>query len=92
MKVDLLLITILSLFLLVYCRLRKDTVNDNDNIGHINEITKCNDEPFPSLPLRTLKSLGICGTHDYMNSPHDIINCKTDNINININYYYHYYD
>jgi len=76
-----LVLVVISLFLVVASGGLRNTVSDNDNNNghtHTNDITKCNDLPYPSAPLRTLTSLGICGTHDYMNSPHDLINCKSN--------------
>ena len=63
------LLLLIILFPLILCRIRKD-FNNKDDI-----ITKCNDEPFPSVPLRTLNELGICSTSGYLDTPHNKVNC-----------------
>lgn len=70
---ELLLIILLPLIL---CRIRKDDKSNNVlKYNNLMDITKCNDEPFPSSPLRTLHELGICGTSDTIDTPHRKINC-----------------
>ena len=76
---------IISSFMYVYGKHKDSNTSTNTNTNtnndelnlhsYSNDITKCNGDPFPSLPLRTLTQLGICGSNDILHTPYYNINC-----------------